>query len=354
MAESDDRTVREGTTLKTRNRLIAAVLAAAMLLPATPAWASPIADKRAQAKVVKAQIDALDDALEPVTEDYNVALGAYQKLNGKVATIRVRLGRVNAKTGVLQTSLNTRAESMYRSGPLGVLDVLLGTASFEDFAATWDFLNDQNKRESLTVAQLKQLRAETMQVESQLVAAQTEARKAYKTVSSRKSDIESRLAQRKSLLRGVEKEIAALEAADRARRIAEQRRYGGGGGTGWDWGNPTRAPRSGVVAIAMKYLGCPYQWAAAGPRRFDCSGFTMFVYAQVGVSLPHSSRAQINCGQRVSRANLQPGDLVFFGSPIHHVGMYIGGGRMIHAPHTGDVVSIDSIDRGNYAGACRP
>jgi cell wall-associated NlpC family hydrolase len=327
----------------------------AILLAATPAQASPIADKRAQAKLVKAQIDALDNALEPVTEDYNVALSAYRKLNGKVATIRVRLGRVNSKTGVLQTSLNTRADSMYRSGPLGVLDVLLGTASFEDFAATWDFLNDQNKRESLTVAQLKQLRAETMQVESQLVAAQTGARNAYKTVSARKSDIESRLAQRKRLLRGVEKEIAALEAADRARRVAEARRYGGGGGgTGWDWGNPTRAPRSGVVAIALKYLGCPYQWAASGPSRFDCSGFTMFVYAQVGVSLPHSSRAQIGCGQRVSRSNLEPGDLVFFGSPIHHVGMYIGGGRMIHAPHTGDVVSIDSIDRGNYAGACRP
>lgn len=327
----------------------------AILLATTLAWASPIADKREQAKRVKAQIDALDNALEPVTEDYNVALDAYQKLNGKVAAIRVRLGRVNSKTGVLQTSLNTRAESMYRSGPLGVLDVLLGTASFEDFAATWDFLNDQNKRESLTVAQLKQLRAETMQVESQLVAAQTEARNAYKTVSARKSDIESRLAQRKRLLRGVEKEIAALEAADRARRVAEARRYGGGGGgTGWDWGNPTRAPRSGVVAIAMKYLGCPYQWGASGPSRFDCSGFTMFVYAQVGVSLPHSSRAQIGCGQPVSRSNLEPGDLVFFGSPIHHVGMYIGGGRMIHAPHTGDVVSIDSIDRGNYAGACRP
>ena len=105
----------------------------------------------------------------------------------------------------------------------------------------------------------------------------------------------------------------------------------------------------------MKYLGCPYQWAASGPRRFDCSGFTMFVYAQVGVSLPHSSRAQINCGQRVSKANLQPGDLVFFGSPIHHVGLYIGGGNMIHAPHTGDVVSIDPIGySGDYAGACRP
>lgn len=104
----------------------------------------------------------------------------------------------------------------------------------------------------------------------------------------------------------------------------------------------------------MRYLGAPYRWAAAGPNAFDCSGFTMFVYRQVGVSLPHSSRAQIGHGQRVSRGDLQPGDLVFFGSPIHHVGIYVGGGNYIHAPRTGDVVKISSMNRSGYAGACRP
>jgi cell wall-associated NlpC family hydrolase len=79
----------------------------------------------------------------------------------------------------------------------------------------------------------------------------------------------------------------------------------------------------------------------------------MFVYAQVGVDLPHSSSGQISCGQRVSRSDLEPGDLVFFGSPIHHVGIYVGGGMMIHAPHTGEVVSIDPISS-DYSGACRP
>jgi cell wall-associated NlpC family hydrolase len=80
----------------------------------------------------------------------------------------------------------------------------------------------------------------------------------------------------------------------------------------------------------------------------------MFVYRQVGVSLPHSSRAQIGYGERVSRSDLRPGDLVFFGSPIHHVGIYVGGGSYIHAPRTGDVVRISSMNRSGYAGACRP
>jgi cell wall-associated NlpC family hydrolase len=328
-----------------------------LLLAATPAVATPVNDKRSQAIAVKAQIDALDNKLDVATEDYNVAANAYHKANTKVASIKVRLGRITSKTSVLQTSLNTRANSMYRSGPTGILEVLFGAASFEDFTATWDFLNQQNRTESKSVAELKSLRIEAESAKAQLEIAQAEAKKVYATMKGRKDYIVSQLGQRKKLLRGIESEIAALEAAEQAARAAAALRYGGGSGrrgTGWDWGNPTRSPRSGVVQIAMKYLGSPYQWASSGPGSFDCSGFTMFVYAQVGVRLDHSSRAQIDQGERVGRANLQPGDLVFFGSPIHHVGMYIGGGQMIHAPHSGDVVSIDSIDRGNYAGACRP
>jgi peptidoglycan DL-endopeptidase CwlO len=337
-------------------KIVAAVLALTLIAAATPAFAAPINDKREQAVRIKSQIDALQTKVEVADEDYNQAQIEYDGLHSKVLKVDAELKRINGKTGVLQTSLNTRADSMYRSGPLGVLDVLLGAVSFDDFAATWDFLNQQNKQESENVAELKTLRTAKVAAEADLKVSQAAAKKVYDTMSQRRATIIAAQAKAKSLLKGVEKEIAALEAADRARRAADARSHGGGGGggTGWDWGNPTRAPRSGVVDIALKYLGCPYQWAASGPRRFDCSGFTMFVYAQVGVSLSHSSRSQINEGQRVSRANLQPGDLVFFGSPIHHVGMYIGGGRMVHAPHTGDVVSIDPAFRSDYAGACRP
>ncbi|MDO8964496.1 MAG: NlpC/P60 family protein [Coriobacteriia bacterium] len=341
--------------MSTRKRLVAAALACVILIAATPASATPINDKREQAKRVKAQVDVFDQKLEIATEDYNVAAERYGDLSAKVAAVKARLAKIGKKTSVLQTSLNTRASSMYRSGPLGVLDVLFGAATFEDFATTWDVLNDLNKQDARGVAELKSLQSQEVEAKQQLDTARGEARKVFDTMKSRKRFVEGELRKRSAMLRGLESEIAALEAADRARRAAAAREHGGGGGGGgWDYGDPVRAPRSGVVQIAMKYLGARYVWAAAGPRTFDCSGFTMFVYAQVGVRLPHSSRAQINCGERVSRANLKPGDLVFFGSPIHHVGMYIGGGQMIHSPHTGDVVSIDSIDRGNYSGACRP
>ena len=106
----------------------------------------------------------------------------------------------------------------------------------------------------------------------------------------------------------------------------------------------TVAPPSGyggVVGIAMQYLGTPYRWGGASPGGFDCSGFVLFVYSQVGVSLPHYAALQYSYGVPVYRDELEPGDLVFFDG-LGHVGIYIGGGEFIHAPHTGDVVKISA------------
>ena len=109
-----------------------------------------------------------------------------------------------------------------------------------------------------------------------------------------------------------------------------------------------------VVAIAMRYLGVPYKWGGASPSTgFDCSGLTMYVYAQIGISLPHYAAAQYGMGVPVSRDQLQPGDLVFYRG-LGHMGMYIGGGNYIHAPQTGDVAKISSVDaRSDWVGARR-
>ena len=123
----------------------------------------------------------------------------------------------------------------------------------------------------------------------------------------------------------------------------------GGGGSGGTV--PSSATGAKVVEIAMQYLGVPYVWAASSPSGFDCSGLVMYVYAKVGVSLPHSSRMQYDCGTHVSRDQLQPGDLVFFYNPIHHVGIYIGNGQMINA--TGSEVQISNVFRDSYYGATR-
>jgi cell wall-associated NlpC family hydrolase len=104
----------------------------------------------------------------------------------------------------------------------------------------------------------------------------------------------------------------------------------------------------GVVGIAMQYLGVPYVWGGASPSGFDCSGFSMYVFAQIGVSLPHHAASQYGMGSPVSRSELAPGDLVFFNG-LGHMGIYIGGDQFIHAPHSGDVVKISSLSQDWYA-----
>ncbi|NDU76320.1 NlpC/P60 family protein [Actinomadura sp. DSM 109109] len=114
---------------------------------------------------------------------------------------------------------------------------------------------------------------------------------------------------------------------------------------------------TGKAAQALRYamgkIGRPYVWGAAGPSTFDCSGLTMWAYKQVGINLPHYTGSQWNAGTHVSRSELQPGDLVFFYSDLHHMGIYVGGGKMLHAPQTGDVVKIAPMDGRPFAGGVR-
>ncbi|MHB9002485.1 MAG: C40 family peptidase [Coriobacteriia bacterium] len=283
----------------------------------------------------------------------------------KIKRTQAELDKANARITTLQGHLSVRAKSMYRSGPVGIVEVLLGANDFDEFAATWDFLKNLNQQEAESVSELKETKAKAEQYKNDLADQEASAAKTVDEMAAKKRAIQTKLNNRKGMLAGLENEIAALEAAEaaaearalaaasaEAARAASRRTSAVSPSRTFP--APTRAARSEVVAIATRYLGAPYRWGASGPNSFDCSGFTMFVYDQVGVSLPHSSRAQIGSGQRVSRGDLQPGDLVFFGSPIHHVGIYVGDGAYIHAPSTGDVVKISAVSRSDYAGACRP
>ena len=310
---------------------------------------------------VKAQLDALDTRLEVATEDRDQAEVRYQSVTRQVNVTQTRLGKIQRRIGTLQDHLDTRAEDMYRNGPAQFLEMLLGAVDFDQFTSTWDILTDMSRSDADAVIQLKVARREANALRSQLRKQQAQASTQLNIMRERRSRIVGDLAQRKRMLSGIESEIAALEQAEAAReaaavRAAAQRRtfIPASFSPVEHYSRPTKSAHGGVVSIAMRYLGYPYSWGAAGPNSFDCSGFTMYVYAQVGISLPHSSRDQFNSGQHVSRSDLQPGDLVFFGSPIHHVGIYVGGGSFIHAPHTGDHVKISPLDRLDYVGAVRP
>jgi len=297
--------------------------------------------------------------VEIAAEEYNEAKARADAITAEVEKTVARLTALTARQNDLAENLAGRARGMYRQGPLGAIEMLLGATSFEQFAVTWDLLQEMNDSDAARIAELKSTRAEVQKAGEQLAVQQAEAKAESDAMNARKVAVEQQLAERKRVLAGVQSDIAKIldeQAAAERRRAAAAAAAARASLASATYSAPTNAPRSEVVSIALTKLGSPYKWAASGPDSFDCSGFTMWCYARVGVSLPHSSRAQYGVGQRVSRADLAPGDLVFFGrTKIHHVGIYIGGGNFVHAPQTGDVVKVSSLSgRSDYVGAARP
>jgi cell wall-associated NlpC family hydrolase len=190
--------------------------------------------------------------------------------------------------------------------------------------------------------------------EAAAAAALAEAQKAAAAAAAAKAAAEQEAAQRAADQR---RQAAVKAAAQRQASAQESAGGSSGGGSSGGGSSGSAGPPSSraatAVAAAYQQLGAPYDWAADGPAAFDCSGLTAYAWAAAGVTLPHSSQAQFGVGAHVSRSQLAPGDLVFFGSPIHHVGIYVGNGNMIDAPQTGDVVRVQSINRSDYAGAVR-
>ena len=152
------------------------------------------------------------------------------------------------------------------------------------------------------------------------------------------------------LVSQTERTLSQLRAADRRRAAAADRPPTAGSAR-----PPAPAGRvAAVVRYAYAQLGKPYAWGAAGPSAFDCSGLTMMAWAQAGVSLPHSSRAQFGVGRQVTRAELRAGDLIYRNSPISHVSLYVGNGMQVAATHTGSTIKLQSAWQGAIVGFSRP
>jgi cell wall-associated NlpC family hydrolase len=350
-----------GNELRASYRTGFALLVLATVLAfATPAFAVTSAQKMAEARRVSAQINALDTRVEIADEKYLVAASKHATLLKEKRAAAARVAKAEKRLRKLQLHLDTRANDMYRNGPLGFVTVLFGAKSFDQFARTWDVLKDLNASDADYIGQTKDAKAEAVAAHAVLTTKEAAAAKQQAIMADNKSYVEGQLSERQNKLAGIEAQVKELQAQEAAARLreaaaaqaaAERSSSGGGGG---NYPAPSIPAHGNAVDYARSRIGCPYRWAASGPGSFDCSGLMMWCYGKIGISLPHSSSEQINSGPRVSRSDLQPGDLVFFGSPIHHVGMYIGGGEMIEAPYTGASVRTASMDRSDYAGACRP
>jgi cell wall-associated NlpC family hydrolase len=336
-------------------------LAALAAAPSALAEPGPVAAKRAEAQAVMNQIHGLDANLEQAVEAFNLANVKLGRIESDLRENRRELRIAQGNLARARATLEARLIEMYTSGSdNNGFAVLLGARSIEDLIERVDTVNRVSDQSGRVLGEVKRYRAAVRTRRVKLKEAHVEQARLVAERAAQKASIEGQLAQRQQLLSSIKSEIgrlqeqerarqAQLEAAARARLASPQTGLevlaaSSGSIDSTDQPLPAAPPSryGGVVGIAMQFLGTPYVYGGSSPSGFDCSGFVMYVYAQIGVSLPHNAAAQYGYGTPVSRSALQPGDLVFFNG-LGHNGIYIGGGQFIHSPHTGDVVKISSL-----------
>ncbi len=354
-----------------------AALAAGLLLAVGSASGQSVQDKRAQAVAIMAQVEGLNSNLEQTVEAWNYANIELNRIDVDLASNAKHLVAARKSLVVAQDRIAGRLRDLYINGEGdSTLEVILGSSSLDDIIARLDAIERVSSQDTQILRTVKRYRKEVETRRASLQEARSDQTRIVAERAAQKESIESQLAEQNRLLDSVKDEItqmraeeqrrqAALAAEARARaqaaQLAAQVQQDLTQATydtavvepAYDPNLP--AARYGhVVGIALQYLGIPYVWGGSSPSTgFDCSGFTSYVFAQVGVSLPHHAASQYGYGTPVSYDQLAPGDLVFF-SGLGHVGLYIGSGQFVHAPHTGDVVRISSLaEHGSYVGARR-
>jgi cell wall-associated NlpC family hydrolase len=342
---------------------VARLLAAALLTIALSVGASAVSFARPSKQdlaAAQAKYNALNDKLSLLDEQYNNAKLELAKVQKELADAKAAAESAQAAANKARDLLSARAVAAY-TGAGSQLEVLLGSTTFSEFADRLEFVTQVAQSDADVAAQAEVTRQRAVRATETYSAAAKKQQSAVSALSAKKSEIESGIAEQLQLVHELKidlaKQAAEARAAAKAAQAAAAAAVSNTGG-----GNLGPAPNvsggaGAAVAAAYSVLGVPYQYGGASPSTgFDCSGLTMWSWAHAGVSLPHSSSSQYYSLPHVSVSQLQPGDLVFFYSPIHHVGLYVGGGQMVHAPHTGDVVKVSSLTgwySSTYVGARR-
>jgi peptidoglycan DL-endopeptidase CwlO len=327
-----------------------------------------------------AQIQSLDGSLEHAIEAYNLANEKLKAIRRDLARNRVDLAIAKGNLRRAQKALATRAVAIYTSGETdSTLDVLIGSRSLAEIVDNLEAVDRVSDQDTKVLGDVRTFRKQVQRRRASLKNARARQAQLVAERAAHKASIEGQLAERRRMLASIRTEIAEIRAAEQRRQAELERQararlaqpqplipslaapQAEAAGEAPSAEAPTALPapppatHGGVVGIAMQYLGTPYVYGGASPSGFDCSGFIMYVFAQVGVSLPHNAAAQYGQGTPVDRSQLQPGDLVFFNG-LGHAGIYVGGGSFIHSPHTGDVVKISSMSgwyASTYVGARR-
>ncbi|MGV9357989.1 NlpC/P60 family protein, partial [Streptomyces misionensis] len=299
---------------RTRVTVLTTAAAAAVVLSANAANAAP--SEKPGKDEVKAKVDKLYEQAEQATEKYNGAKEKQEKLQKEISTIQDNVARGQEDLNKLRDGLGSLATAQYRSGGIDPSVQLFLSADPDDFldkASTLDQLSGQQvealKKIQAKQRELAQQRAEATEKLKDLAATRTE-------LGNKKKEVQGKLAEAQKILN-------TLTAKEKADLAAEQQRANRSSTERVDLGHDSSASgRAGAAfSAAQSQIGKPYVYGATGPSSFDCSGLTSWAYAQAGVSIPRTSEAQSGIGTRLTRSQLQVGDLVFFFNDLHHVGL---------------------------------
>ena len=362
--------------LGTRWLVGAAVLLTSLLASPQVVSADGVSDAQRKVDRTLQELDDLRDAMGQLDEDYAGAQDRQEELEQDIAESQVRIDDLNGQLGGVQNVLTDIAVDRFTSGgsllsspifstasayslteqtsALGLAAIDSGEANLDTMQALFDELSDIQTRQQRKKDELSTL-IETLQGK-------------LEQYNKLEEDYTAKYAQAKrdlgaAKLQAAEEARAAAAAARARQRSASSsgsapRTSGGGssGGGGSSYSAPPVSSRAGIaVRAALGQIGVPYRFAAATPGvAFDCSGLTMWAWNQAGVRLPHQSSRQYSSIAHVALEDAQPGDLIFYYTPISHVGMYIGGGQMVHASHPGTDVVVATVKWNKVIGVGRP
>jgi cell wall-associated NlpC family hydrolase len=358
--------------------LFLAALVAVLAARVTAAGADPTIDaKRAQAVAIKAEVEEIYLRVERAAEAYNLANIQLAQIDAELDTNARHLKVATKSLDVARQRVAERLRELYVNGDgAGAVEIILGARSLDDIITRLDVAQRVGEQDAKVLGDVKQFRREVRTRRANLRRAHARQAELVADKAAQKDYADRQLSDARNLLASVQDEIRELEEEERRRqvilqqqaraRLAAQQQAAQAAALARadasteyaDTGSDVAAAAppakyTGVVGIAMQYLGVPYVWGGMSPAGFDCSGLIAYVYAQVGVSLPHNAAMQYGYGVPVGYSDLQPGDLVFFHG-LGHAGIYIGGDQFVHAPHTGDVVKISHLSSYNgYVGARR-
>ncbi|GIG89769.1 C40 family peptidase [Plantactinospora endophytica] len=319
------------SALPRRAAALAAGMTVALSLTPTPVRAAPTADPAER-------IANAAEQLEIVVEQYNDLREALRETRASSAAIHAEMGPLERAIEQHRTEISLIAARAYRTGDthaLGVVGTLLNAATPENLVDPLILLDRLTREQHRVIAALTEAHERL-----------AEARRAVDALVARQRGQERQLAARKL---AIETELARL-----AQLPEHGEPYASTAPELPELPEPVAGAAGRAVRFAYAQLGKPYRWAGDGPDGYDCSGLTSAAWAAAGVRLPHNAARQYRAVTRISRAARQPGDLVFYYRDLHHVALYVGGGKIIHAPRTGQRIRVDRVDYQPIVGYGRP